>query len=101
VWLPGGDVFGTKVAVGSQRAEITTRVAAGEDARAKVCLRSVDAFQPGQRCRSVAVPGLRSLNVALRPPEGTTRRVEVTVQFAAEANSNRRTVIVRQALLRR
>jgi hypothetical protein len=101
VWLPGVDVFGTKVAVGSQRAEITTRVAAGEDARAKVCLRSVDAFQPGQRCRSVAVPGLRSLNVALRPPEGITRRVEVTVQFAAEANSKRRTVIVRQALLRR
>ena len=101
VWSPGVDVLGTKVAVGGQVTEVTTRVAAGEDARAKVCVRLADVLQPGQRCRSVSVPGLRALNVSLRPPAGTTRRVEVTVQFAAEANRTRRTIVVRQALLRR
>jgi hypothetical protein len=63
-------------------------------------VRSADAFESPQRCRSVAVPGLRALNVALRPTVGTSRRVEVTVRFAAEANTTRRTIVVRQALLR-
>ena len=100
-WSPGLDVLGTKVAVGGEATEVTTRIAAGEDARAKVCVRSADLVEPGQRCRSVSVPGLRSLNVSLRPPAGTSRRVEVTVQFAAEANRTRRTLVVRQALLKR
>jgi hypothetical protein len=99
-WTPGVEVLGTKVAVGGERAEVTTRIAAGEDARASVCVRSADFWQSGQRCRAVAVPGLRALNVALRPPLGA-RRVEVTVEFAAESNRTRRTVVVRQALLRR
>ncbi|HEX4746877.1 MAG TPA: hypothetical protein VFU99_08350 [Gaiellaceae bacterium] len=101
IWSPGIEVLGTKVAVGSQRAAVTTRIAAGEDARAKICVRSTDWAQPEQRCRSVAVPGLRPLDVSLRPAPTTTRRVEVTVQFAAEANQKRRTLVVRQALLRR
>ena len=100
-WSPGIEVLGTKVAVGGQSSEVMTRVAAGEDARAKVCVRSADVWESGQRCRSVTVPGLRSLNVSLRPPNAWTRRVEVTVQFAAEANRTRRTLVVRQALLRR
>ena len=100
-WSPGLDVLGTKVAVGGAATEVTTRIAAGEDARARVCVRSADFVEPGQRCRSVSVPGLRSLNVSLRPPAGTSRRVEVTVQFAAEANRTRRTLVVRQALLKR
>jgi hypothetical protein len=101
VWSPGIDVLGTKVAVGGKVAEVTTRVAAGEDAHATVCVRSADPEQAGRRCRSVSVTGLRSLNVSLRPRAETTRRVEVTVRFAAEANRTRRTVVVRQALLRR
>jgi hypothetical protein len=92
-------VLGTKVDVGGERMQVTTRVAAGEDARARVCVRSTDLLQTGRRCRAVSVPGLRSLNVALRPPVGVTRRVEVTVQFAAEANRTRRTLVVRRALL--
>lgn len=101
MWAPGVDVLGTKVAVGGQLAGLTARVAAGEDARAKVCLRSADPLAAaGQRCTTVTVPGLRSLNVALRPPTASTRKVEVTVAFAAEANRKRRTVIVRQAVLR-
>ncbi len=100
VWQPGVDVLGAKVAVGSQLEAVTTRVAAGEDARAKVCLRTLDVRSSAKRCASVAVQGLRSLEVALRPA-GAARRVEVTVAFAAEANRKRRTVVVRQALLRR
>jgi hypothetical protein len=100
-WSPGLAVVGTKVDVGGGLAQVTTRVAAGEDARAKVCLRSTGPLQTGTRCRSVAVVGLRSLSVPLRTPLGTTRRVEVTVRFAAEANRARRTLVVRRALLPR
>jgi hypothetical protein len=101
VWSPEMEVVGTKVAVGGGLAQVTTRVAAGEDARARVCLRSTGLLLTGARCRSVSVVGLRSSNVALRPPLGTTRRVEVTVRFAAEANRARRTLVVRRALLPR
>jgi hypothetical protein len=59
----------------------------------------VDAVTSARRCTSVAVPGLRSLNVGLRPPALAVRRVEVTVAFAAEANRKRRTVVVRHARL--
>jgi hypothetical protein len=99
-WKPGVDVLGAKVAVGGQATAVTTRLAAGEDARAKVCVRSVEAGKRAKRCTSVALPGLRSLNVGLRPV-ASGRRVEVTVAFAAEANRKRRTVVVRQALLPR
>ena len=102
VWSPELDVLGAKVAIGGRASEVTTRVAAGEDARARVCVRSADmAFLTAQRCRSVTVAGLRGLNVALRPPLGTVRRIEVTVRFAAEANRARRTLVVRKASLRR
>jgi hypothetical protein len=100
-WAPGAEVLGTKVAVGSQRAVVKARVAAGEDARARVCLRAAEAVSGAKRCTSVVVPGLRSLSVGLRPPATVARRVEVTVEFAAEANRTRRTVVVRQALLKR
>jgi hypothetical protein len=98
-WSPGSDVLGTRVDVGGQLTAVTTRVAAGEDARARVCVRSTGIWQTGRRCRSVSVLGLRALNVALRPPAGTTRRVEVTVRFRAEANRTRRTLVTRRAFL--
>jgi hypothetical protein len=98
-WSPGLAVLGTRVHVGGQMTEVTTRVAAGEDAHARVCVRASGVVQPGKRCRVVSVAGLRSLNVSLRPPAGIARRVEVTVRFAAEANRARRTLVVRQALL--
>jgi hypothetical protein len=101
LWSPGVEVLGAKVDVGGKLAQVTTRVAAGEDARARVCLRSTGLLLTGTRCRSVSVVGLRSSNVSLRPPLGTNRRVEVTVRFAAEANRARRTLVVRTALLTR
>jgi hypothetical protein len=100
LWSPGSDVLGTKVDVGGQLSEVTARVAAGEDARAKVCVRSADPFLTASRCRSVSVRGLRSLEVALRPPPGATRRVQVSVRFAAESNRTRRTLVVRRTVLR-
>ena len=69
VWAPGIDVVGASVAVGGKGAEVTARVAAGEDARAKVCVQSMSAeLGVPHRCRSVAVRGLRSLDVAVRAP---------------------------------
>jgi hypothetical protein len=77
---------------------VTTRLAAGEDARAKVCAQSI--FMPTSvSCRAVAVPGLRSLNVALRLPDGPGGWVEVSVRFAAESNRTRRTVVVERTPL--
>jgi hypothetical protein len=100
VWAPGSAVLGAKVDVGARPTAVTTRVTAGEDARARVCLRAAGPLRVGQRCRSVSVLGLRSLDVALRPPAEAIRRVEVTVRFAAEANRTRRTLVVRRATLR-
>jgi hypothetical protein len=99
-WAPGVDVLGAKVAVGGQGMAVTARVAAGEDARARVCVATAFA-QPTTRCRAVTVPGLRPLSVAVRPPAGATGRVEVAVQFAAESNRARRTLVVRGLVLRR
>jgi hypothetical protein len=101
VWSPEIDVLGASVAVGGAGTEVTARVAAGEDARAKVCVHAASLEVVPQRCRAVAVAGLRSLNVAVRPPRGTTGRVEVAVQFAAEANRWRRTLVIREVVLRR
>jgi hypothetical protein len=54
-----------------------------------------------ERCRSVAVAGLRPQVVPIRPPLGTSGRVEVAVRFAAESNHARRTLVLRQAVLKR
>jgi hypothetical protein len=103
VWAPGIEVLGTKVSVGGQSAAVKTRLAAGEDARAKVCLRSLDIWwtTTPSRCATVSVQGLRTLDVALKSPVAASRTLEVSVEFAAEANRKRRTVVVQQALLRR
>jgi hypothetical protein len=102
-WAPSVDVVGAKVAIGGTGAGVTARVAAGEDARAKVCVHVVSSVLPTlERCRTVSVPGLRALNVAVRAPVGgMAGRVQVVAQFAAVANRTRRTLVVQQATLRR
>jgi hypothetical protein len=101
VWAPGVSVLGAKVAVGGKGTDVTARVTAGEDARARVCVHYASlVVVPGQRCRSVSVQGLRSLEVDVRAPTGTAGRVEVAVQFAAESNRARKTLLIRQAVLR-
>jgi hypothetical protein len=101
VWAPGVSVLGAKVAVGADGRAVDARLAAGEDARARVCVRSASiVLATAQRCRSVSVQGLRSLDVDVRAPTGTTGRVEVAVQFAAESNRARTTLVVRRTVLR-
>src|SRR6187431_1875436 len=51
-WVPQIDVLGAKVAVGGRGPEVTARVAAGEDARVKVCVRAASyALSALERCR--------------------------------------------------
>jgi hypothetical protein len=99
-WAPGLEVLGAKVTVGGKRADVVARVAAGEDARAKVCVRAATLDVSPARCRAVMVQGLRSLNVDVRAPAGTSGPVEVAVQFAAESNRTRRTLVLRWTNLR-
>jgi hypothetical protein len=102
-WTPGADVLGTRVSVGGQSAAVRTRLAAGEDARAKVCLRSLDIWwaTTPSRCRTVAVQGLRTHSVALPSPIAASRKLQVSVEFTAEANRKRRTIVVQEAVLPR
>jgi hypothetical protein len=100
VWAPGREVVGAKATVGGASAQVTARVAAGEDARATVCV-TPTLRSWSRRCRAVAVVGLRSSNVAVRAPVGAVGRVQVAVRFAAESNRKRRTVFVRQAVVAR
>ena len=103
-WEPGAEVVGAEVAVGALASEVTARIAAGEDARATVCVRALSrAFGVAlrARCRAAAITGLRPSNVAVAVPAGVRNRVEVAVEIKAEANRTRRTLVVRQALLTR
>jgi hypothetical protein len=102
VWAPGAEVVGARVAVGAHGAALTAHLVAGEDARARLCVHAaslVDAT--AERCRSVAVTGLRPQQVPVRAPPGTSGRVEVAVRFSAESNRSRRTTVVRQAVVTR
>ncbi len=103
VWAPGIDVVGASVAVGGKGTEVTARVAAGEDARAKVCVQSVSAelgVPSPLSLRRRSGPALAGRRACARLA-GTTGRVEVAVRFAAESNRWRRTLVVREAVLRR
>ena len=103
-WEPGAEVVGAQVAIGALGTGVTARIAAGEDARATVCVRSVGQWPQiahRARCRAAAVPGLRPLNVAVLAPAWARGRVEVAVELKAEANMTRRTFVVRHALLKR
>jgi len=103
-WEPGAEVVGAEVAVGALASEVTARIAVGEDARARVCVRSLEPAPGGKtraRCRLAAITGLRPSNVAVRAPPDARTRVEVAVELKAEANRTRRTLVVRRALLTR
>jgi len=104
LWEPESEVVGAELAVGSDAAEVTARIAVGEDARAKVCVRLLPQF-PGlaarARCKTAAIRGLRPSSVAVSVPAGIRTRAEVAVQLEAESNRTRRTLLVRQALLKR
>jgi hypothetical protein len=103
-WDPAAAVVGAQVSVGSAGTGVTARIAAGEDARAVMCVRALPArwewrFALGARCRAAALVGLRPLSVDVRSLTGATGRVEVSVELAAASNPNRRTFVVRKATL--
>jgi hypothetical protein len=108
-WQPGADVIGAQVAVGAAASEVKARVAAGEDARALVCVRALAHVPiaigglPAQKslCRRANVVGLRPLLVAVPSPAGASYRLEVAVELAAEANRSRRTVVVAETAIGR
>ena len=114
-WQPGAEVLGAQVAVGAAASQVKARVAAGEDARAVVCVRALAQLLTGgrgggllpalqgrdARCRTANVVGLRPLTVSLPAPVGAQDRLEVAVELAAEANRTRRTFVVREAAIRR
>ncbi len=101
-WTPGQEVLGARLAVGALGTAVKARIAAGEDAHARVCVRvsSGSGFAGGAACRTTKLRGLRPASVALEV-EATARRVEVSVELAAEANRTRRTTVVKETVLRR
>ena len=96
-WAPGAEVIGATVAVGDTGRDVTARVAAGEDARARVCLNSLSS--PVSRCRAVSVVGRKPLDVAVRAPAGVTGWFEVAVEFSADSNRARRTRVLGLAVV--
>jgi len=96
-WAPGAEVIGATVAVGDTGRDVTARVAAGEDARARMCLRSLSSTV--SRCRAVSVVGRKPLDVAVRLPAGVNGWVEVAVEFSADSNRARRTRVVGLAVI--
>jgi hypothetical protein len=104
LWEPGDGVLDPRVEIGPARAStVATRIAAGEDARAVVCVRALGTWprRIESRCRGAAVPGYRPKSVHVPAPTGSLVLVEVTVKLAAESNRSRRTVVVRKATLGR
>jgi len=100
LWEPEDDVVGAKVAIGARQREVTARIAVGEDARARVCARPLTIVGTA-RCRVASIPGLRPASVSLGARWSAPGRVEVSVELKAEANRARRTIVVREAVLRR
>lgn len=98
-WKPGQDVLGASVALGAGVAGVKARIAAGEDARAKVCVRARADLRG--TCRTGKVQGLRSVSLAVPVVEAAASRVEVSVELAAEANRARKTRLVKETVLRR
>jgi hypothetical protein len=101
-WQPGDGVLDARVAIGAAgRGRVATRILAGEDARAVVCVRAVSLVTDAARarCRAAAVVGLRPRNLRVAAPAGASRRVNVAVKLAAEANRARRTVVLGRASL--
>ena len=97
-WQPDAEVVGARVAVGAKKSAVVTRIAAGEDARAKVCVRTrADAGSAmPTRCRTTAVRGLRPVNLGVEVGTAGATRVEVAVELTAESSRRRKTHVVKE-----
>ncbi|MFO7572423.1 MAG: hypothetical protein R6W48_07480 [Gaiellaceae bacterium] len=99
-WRPETRVVGTRVAVSSLRARVTTRITVGEDARGAVCVQRAGRGAP-RSCREVSIAGMKPLSIRLRVPMSVRGPVEIAVDLAAEANQTRRSRHVHRTVLRR
>jgi hypothetical protein len=112
VWAPTEEVVGVEVVLAAATwSEVRARVRAGEDVRARVCVRplgsqggdwagrvtGVAGELAGTRCTASSVPGLHPLDVIVATDGMHGRSVDVTVALQAEANKRRRTVILLEA----
>jgi hypothetical protein len=99
-WRPGMVVSGARVAVAAKGSTITARVEAGEDVRARVCVRpALGPKKRASRCRAASVAGFHPASVALAIPR-TDVRVRVAIDLTATANHARRLHVVKEAVLR-
>jgi hypothetical protein len=98
-WQPGLSVIGARVAIGARQSAVKTYITAGEDARAKVCVRSSELA--GGRCRTAKVTGLRPVSLSVDVTAAVKARVKVSIELAAESNRARKTRVVKEATLRR
>jgi hypothetical protein len=99
-WRPEAEVVGARVAVGARASAVNTRIVAGEDVRARVCVRSQVASGARSRCRTANVEGLRPAKVAVEVSTTAATRVEVSVELAAESNRKRKTRVAKETVLR-
>jgi hypothetical protein len=101
-WRPGQEVLGARVAVGALGSAVKARIAAGEDARAKVCVRTKEQGGTARTtCRAAKVQGLRPVSLAVPVATRAGARVAVEVALAAEANRTRTTRVVKEAVVGR
>jgi hypothetical protein len=102
-WTPARGVLDATVAVRGADRSIEVRLKAGEDARARICVAAgaggfgfiAPSRAPVTRCRSALLLGHRPLDVGVSAGTSARGPYDVTVELAAEANSARRTVVVR------
>lgn len=106
-WSPIDEVLDPAVDVGAGGSAVIVRIAAGEDARAVLCVSGLEARgiggsawraigSPGSLCRVLNVKGLRRLTVVLAVPGGEDVRGEISVELAALANRTRKTVVTHE-----
>jgi hypothetical protein len=108
-WTPAEEVAGVEVDLGAVTAAgVPARIRAGEDARARVCVRSnaqpdgwatriarIATRRATAKCSTSAVVGLHPLSLVVPAPNGAGP-LEVTVDLRAEANRKRRTIVVEE-----
>jgi hypothetical protein len=91
-WEPRLEVLSASAALErSTTGALAVRLAAGEDARARVCLTGSRATPA--RCRGAALAGHRPLAVELAGRKVEGRKAAIAVELVAAANRARRTVL--------
>jgi len=114
LWTPMDEVVGADVVFGpAVGLQLTVRVKAGEDARARVCVRvrsagagewavriaRVAGELVGTRCTEANVVGHHPLSVVVATPASARGKIEVAVDLQAKANRARRSVLLEETTL--